>query len=377
MKRKFLLIASIVSFLFLGACSSPKENGSLTVVDGIKVVDLYGTWEEMGQQYGKLLKNELNDVYDFCQKIITSNDSNSELARNFIERNDRQQPYSIDVFFNGAASTSGLTKEELLCAQAVEMIAGLPACSAIAVNDEYTNDHKLIFGRNYDYGKIFRDLADDLVVTIFHPSDGGLATAIVGYVGEIYAVNAINEKGVFLELNNGKPSNNKTDYQRTLSYVSLFMSLFENDTLADYDRFFKSTKTHASVIINVADKEEAFSCEWTIDDAKIGDSTFDDDLLISTNHFVNEEWGTPLPEDENSWQSITRRQNLNDLCGKYKGDITPQTMMDILDTRLEDGGATDDLTIYQLVVVPEDMIIYIKVKPSDKWAKLELNKWMN
>ncbi len=61
---------------------------------------------------------------------------------------------------------------------------------------DYAED-KLIIGRNYDYSEAFALLKDDVFVTVYHPSDGALATATIGYAGEIYAVNDLNEKGVF------------------------------------------------------------------------------------------------------------------------------------------------------------------------------------
>lgn len=61
---------------------------------------------------------------------------------------------------------------------------------------DYAED-KLIIGRNYDYSEAFALLKDDVFVTVYHLSDGALATATIGYAGEIYAVNDLNEKGVF------------------------------------------------------------------------------------------------------------------------------------------------------------------------------------
>ena len=95
-------------------------------------------------------------------------------------------------------------------------------------------------GRNYDYSEAFALLRDDVAVTVYHPADGSLAVATVGYVGEIYAVNGLNEKGIFMELNNGKPSADiKSPDTRVTGTTMLFSALFEIDELDDWDLFFR------------------------------------------------------------------------------------------------------------------------------------------
>lgn len=48
------------------------EMGTKASMNGISVVDLHGTWHEMGRQYGALLKDELTEVYLFVETIIIS-----------------------------------------------------------------------------------------------------------------------------------------------------------------------------------------------------------------------------------------------------------------------------------------------------------------
>ena len=46
------------------------ENGKKIEIGDIKVVNLKGTWREMGRQYGHLMKKELEDLDTFLDLII-------------------------------------------------------------------------------------------------------------------------------------------------------------------------------------------------------------------------------------------------------------------------------------------------------------------
>ena len=395
MKKKALrriaawLAVLCLTFVFSAAsAASVPENGAkiLTVLDadrtfekglradinGITVVSLYGTWREMGRQYGMLMKDRLDEVYFFVNTIIEYSVGNAQKARSIIAAQTAQTPYRISEFFEGAAETSGLTVEQLQAVNAVERIGGLPKCSAAFCWGEYASG-PLVIGRNYDYSDAFALLKDDVAVTVYHPADGSLATATIGYVGEIYAVNAINEKGIFLELNNGKPSANiKSPNARITGTTALFSEMFEADDLEAWDLFFNTTNCSSSYIINIADSTRARSYEWCPVDVKQGGKDLPDGLLVSTNYYVNADWLFAVPSDAASWEGLTRRKNLIALCEAEKGKIDEQAMMKIIETPLEAGGAQNELTVYQIVIVPETKMLWLRVIGGADWTPIDL-----
>ena len=352
------------------------EAGTKTSMNGIKVVDLHGTWHEMGRQYGALLKDELAEVYLFVETIIQYSIGNAEKADTIIAVQTAQTPYRISEFMRGAAETSGLTVEQLQAVNAVERIGGLPMCSAVFCWDDYAAG-PLVIGRNYDYSDAFDLLKDDLAVTVYHPADGSLAAATVGYIGEIYAVNGLNEKGIFMELNNGKPSANiRSPDTRITGTTMLFSALFEIDELEDWDLFFSTVNCSSSYIINVADSRQARSYEWCPIGFKPGGADLPDGLLVSTNYYVNPEWLFAVPSDEASWLGMTRRNNLIALSENAKGAIDAQKMIEMVDTSVENGGAMDELTVYQMVVVPESKELWIKVVDGADWTYIDLSVFL-
>ncbi|MCR5731944.1 MAG: C45 family peptidase [Sphaerochaetaceae bacterium] len=344
----------------------------------VKVVDLYGSWHEMGRQYGYLMKEELEDVNAFVQRIANVSEANEAKAKSMAKQQESQLPYRVLEFMKGAEETSGLTFDELQRVNAVERIGGLPQCSVAIAWGDYAAD-ELVLGRNYDYSKVFSELFDDVAVTIYHPSDGALATATIGYTGEIYAVNAINEKGLFLELNNGKPSANiKSPNKRITGTTMLFNTMFESDELADMELFFNTTNCSSSYIINVADANRGQSFEWCPIGVKNGEDSLPEGLIVSSNYYVNPEWEFPVPTDENSWASISRRNNLINLCESMKGELDAEKMMKIIETDLQDGGAKNELTVYQIVVVPETLQLWVRVidAPEPKWEAIDLASYL-
>lgn len=352
------------------------EQGLRVSKNKISIVSLRGTWYEMGRQYGMLMKPELEEVHTFVQTIIEYNEGNAHKAESIVAQQVRQTPYRILEFMRGASETSGLTMEQMQQVNAVERIGGLPKCSAAFCWGDYTGG-PMVIGRNYDYGSAFALLKDDVAVTVYHPSDGSLAVATVGYVGEIYSVNALNEKGIFMELNNGKPAANiKSPDMRITGTTALFSALFETDELADWELFFNTTLCSSSYIINVADSEKALSYEWCPVGVKTGGADLPEGLLVSTNYYVNPGWLFPTPSDAACWEGLTRRSNLISLCESSKGTLDADRMKEIIETTLANGGAMNELTVYQMVVLPETRMLWLRVTGGTDWLPIDLSGFL-
>ncbi len=353
------------------------EQGAKAYKNNISVVNLSGSWFQMGRQYGMLMKEELGDVYQFIRDLIDNHIVNPELVEAVVDKEEQQTPFRILQFMRGASETSGLTMRQLQMTNAVERICGLPQCSAAFCWGEYA-DGPLVIGRNYDYNSMFSMLKNDVAVTVYHPADGALSVATIGYVGEIYAVNALNEKGIFLELNNGSPAAPiSSPNARYTGTTMLFSELFETDDLADWDLFFHTVNCSSSYIINMADSYRGVSYEWCPIDVKHGEYTLPDGLMVSTNFFVNPDWIFKTPSDAACWNGITRRNNLITLCENFKGTIDEQRMKQIVETPMAKGGAMNDMTVYQMVVTPETKTLRLRVTGGLGWLKVDLNGFLN
>ena len=341
------------------------------------VLDLSGTWREMGRQYGALLSAELKDMYDraVCGKLFGEYGCIEEDALASARKLFNSYPFRFKDFFAGMEETSGLTLDQLKLVNAVEFVSFsnglLSGCSGVAVWGDYAQNG-LVFGRNYDYCDWLKDFAKDFVFTAFHPADGSLAVLTASYAGEIYVVNGLNEKGIFLELNNGAFSGGTLRFENRKSAVAeLFECLLDVSTLDEVDAFFQTVKSSFAYLIGVSDGQIARCYEWPTFGVELRKTHTRPGLIVLTNHFTEPSWGLPRPNDEKSFKTVERRDNLLTLAKHFKGSIDVETMKGIMDTKLENGGSKLDATVYQLVAEPGKLHIWFKVSDAQDWTLLD------
>lgn len=351
------------------------EGGTLHQEGDIRIVNLRGKWHEMGRQYGGLVADNLRHVLDFLREKADTEEKQNNV-REIADRLFGHYPQVLRDFFRGVAETSGLTEAELRMINAVEYAEPAFMCSALAVWGDYAKD-KLVYGRNYD-AMSYLPIKDDIIVTVYHP-EGMLSALTAGYAGEIYCVNGYNEKGLFLELNNGMPSAGfEIRYDLNASTTELLMLLFRAENMNDIDRFFRQTKSFSSIIIGVADKQEARSYEWCTAGMMRGDGQTPEGTMMQTNHYVNPDWPYALPDNEKSWFTLTRRCNICQMAEQHKGTIDARKMCSIMQTPMEEGGPMFvPFTLYQLVVVPEEHKMLMRITEGADWTEIDLRKYLD
>lgn len=355
--------------------SESDRRGSLYNDGGIAVIDLHGSWHEMGRQYGILARDRMNDVLSYLDGKIGSDKEKTDAACDIAGKLYSNYPSHLKEFFSGITETSGLSLDRVKLCNAVEYVEGVFLCSAMAAWGDYT-EGRLIFGRNYDAAS-YSEIDRDIVVTVYHPDDA-MAAATIGYAGEIYCVNGFNEKGIFIELNNGMPSAGfDIHWDLCPSTTALFEMLFSADTIEKVDEFFNKTRSFASFTIGVADKREARSYEWCHQGVRRGDEMTDDGLMISTNHYVHRSWGFTVPSDKDSWDSISRRCNLEKRAREYRGRFDVSTMKKVMSAPIEEGGPKHLPTRYQIVAVPEDMTLHINIPYNNGWTEINLRNYFS
>lgn len=391
-----LLLAALA--IFLTACSTTREKHGRIVHDhGVNIVEVYGDWHQMGAQYGHFAKEYMTDVLNFIDRKLDGNEEQTARAHEIAEKLYANNPEYLKDFFAGMVETSGISLDRLKLCNASEYIEGCFFCSAMAVWGDYSEDG-LIFGRNYD-AESYADIDKDVLVTVFHPDDG-LISATVGYAGEIYCVNGLNENGIFIELNNGMPSAGwDIHWDMCPATTELFGLLFNAQSLDDVDDFFHEVRSSASFIIGVADSREARVYEWCHDGVKRVPAQ--NGLMMSTNHYVHPDWEFAVPTDADSWNSLARRANIAARAEEYRKhpqpavEALPQqddshrtqqqnvrtginvgTMKSIMSTPIEEGGPYHSQTRYQLVVEPGSMALHLKLSCHENWVALPMSHFL-
>jgi len=391
MKTLFIPIFLLIIFACNGSESmtdvtlvSSFEGGNRYAAGKVTILDLHGSYYQMGRQYGMLMKEDLKELFEVAinGRFIEQESFTYERLTQISEKVYSVYPNKYKDVIIGMSETSGLSLEKQIILNAIEMYPKydyfVPHCSGIVAWGDYTNGGPLVFGRNNDDTEYFREFGAYTIVAVFHPTDSSQPTAIINYAGVIYAPSGMNREGVFLELNSGNVEWIYPD--RPLIFTTLFSFLEDYSTLPKLYPAFLSIKGNAtlSAIVNVADASEAFSYEISAflekdDDVKRRGQDRKG-LLVSTNHFVDPNWGIALPDDEQNELTVTRRNNLLSLAEVYKGSFDEEIMMEVLDTKIDDGGATQQSeTIYQIIAIPEKRLIWLQAPGNFVWQKIDLN----
>jgi len=360
------------------SCSQRQDETSSAYFEDlgdIKVVSLYGSWEEMGRQYGELAGAHLRHVHNgFVASKVEEDPAKDAAVRELSTKLFSRYPYRFRKFLEGVSQSSGLSLSQLKVANAVEYAEGF-YCSAMAVWGEYSSAN-LVYGRNYD-AISFKPIADDILITVYHPSDGSLAVATIGYAGELYAVNAINENGLFVELNNGMLSAGfDIFFDRLSSTASLLEVMFDAQDIDYLDAFFNTHRSFASFIIGVADEHEARSYEWCAEGTHRGDIMTPDGLMVMTNHYVNPQWPFPQPAEDSLWLTYSRRSNLLAQAERNKGLVDARMMCDLMSVPVSEGGSRHEYTRYQLVYEPKSMKLLCRVESAPEWTEVDMKKYL-
>lgn len=125
--------AAVLRMYFCGM-----EKASLHDVDGVHVISLYGSWHEMGRQYGSLAECYMEDVLEYVDSRLGGDAARIAGAREIAENLYVHNPEYLLDFFAGVAETSGIGMERLKLCNAVEYVEGCFQCSAMAVWGDYS-----------------------------------------------------------------------------------------------------------------------------------------------------------------------------------------------------------------------------------------------
>ncbi|MFN2268618.1 MAG: C45 family autoproteolytic acyltransferase/hydrolase [Desulfonatronovibrio sp.] len=347
------------------------------------VVDLTGSWMEMGRQYGGLMGPELRNFHAQVVEDLRTRGVSQEDMIAVAKEIYALYSWELQDVILGISQTSGLSMDETMVLNAgmilltIAVLEGEPpsACSGIAVWNEYSMDGRLIFGRNWDIDrKAMRDYMRYLAVVIFHPQEGH-AFANIHPLGNVYMETGMNSEGLFIELNNAEYSDSAMYEDREDTSSVLVRVLNQSENVAQAVYMLKNIPADISYILQIADPSRAVSLERPTFDARVRDLE-DDGLVITYNSFVPPypaHWegkvNPPKPAENDP-----RYENMLQLAQSpaYKGMFTPKTMQDYLEVPIEEGGAYHPRTVIQVVSVPAERTIWMRGCDYTDWERVPL-----
>ncbi len=388
MKKLFSLVLILCFFVSVAYAQelklvSKSQDGKLYKAGKLNVVVMKGNFYQMGRQYGALLKSELQEFYAMAVKqtgIGTKKAPYDEVLAE-MKHSLESLPFYVREWVRGMGETSGLgaDKQIIACQILLPLVMGEEGCSGLMAWGEYSKDGSTIIGRNWDLpGSTLLPYQKFLTVAVFNPVGSGQAVADINYIGQITWQSAMNQSGLFYDLQNGEMSDPLAAKNRLNSNSALMSMMLDSTSLEQVDAFFDAVRAEGGLIINVADSKRGYCYEWATADYR---RRVDDEkgLLAAANHFIDPTWHSmiKIPEGKHGGFSQERCLNLLALGKKYKGQIDAHKMMEFFDATIPKGGPSfysesGFRTYYSIVAAPKELKLWLNVRDLQGWAEIDL-----
>lgn len=369
------------------------EGGKLYYAGNFRIVELSGSYHQMGRQYGGLLGKEIRGMASAVEEQYALNGLKNRQASlaDFSTKLFNLYPQRFKELAKGMTETSQVTPDKIAILNGFfdyallgySNLAFNNRCSAISVWGDYTAGSQLLIGRNFDFPAFFRKFDPYITVVAYNPSDSSLAAAVVAYPGQIGSIQVFNNKGVVVEDNDGSSSGDPKRYfgERTPSFISDLEIALDQENLAGVDAALQTRRLPYPLIFQAADSTQAYGYEMTTDTV-MKRTENDAGLLVTVNHFINPKWKDAIPNKmdlpERVRDSEERQQNMLALAESYKNKFTSQVVMKILDIPVEQGGPTpDDRSIYQFVFEPQHGVLWLKARGYSDWTEIHLANYLH
>lgn len=362
------------------------EGGRLYTAGGMKIVQLNGGFRQMGRQYGMLLKEDINAVYDIIVNRVLGGEKKMSFEDITKLANDPEvaAPDYIREMVAGMAETSGLSYEQANIVRLNLLMLGT-MCSAAAAYGDYAIEGRTVFGRNLDLGKGHISLLKPFtVIAIYNPiGTGRNSVAEIGYAGGFYAQTLFNSRGLILEMNNGLMSRLPKEEEKIKSdplAYRMYDIMFDCSGIEEAVNEIRKIVLNCGMMLNIADGMNAYCCEIAPEGVYVRSGDRPGFLAVS-NHFLNPGWtgGIKIGKGKKYGRTLERHANLIKRGDKLKGAWNAAKMMETFDKTIPKGGPTfpkrrseDIQTLYSCVFTPADLTLYVKDRERTDWITVKL-----
>lgn len=261
--------------------TSENSTGVFEKRETLSVFNLSGSYDEMGQQYGALAYNQLNQIY---QKIAPDYFSGMKFTTflSYVLRSyyDWRLDDKERNLLNGMAKTSGLTYRQLLSIEMLPMLitlysgfngdelsnaADLGHCSFLSVWGKLSQSESMLVARNLDLSTPVIKLDPYHSLVIYNPNTHENSVATFGFIGFITGFTWFNSQGMFSEYNDGRRS--VPGFDVLGGYIGLntaFYGMFSSRTSKDFIRYVTDHPAFVSNFTAIVDKKNSYSIEHSV-----------------------------------------------------------------------------------------------------------------
>lgn len=335
--------------------------GELRYINGIPVLMLKGSPEEIGEQMGILGLKPASGATQIFKDLLKREklDLIIPLLRRFGELMLTRYPDAYKKEFESMVKHSGMDRELLVIGNSYSELRHLAGCSAMMVDHNRSESGHPIFGRNWDFPPIKG--MHQLQMLIIYKPDGKKAFAVFGFPGSVAASaqsTGINSDGLAIGGNLITESADKApqvDWFKSPSECVSRRILEECSTIADVETLVRKDRPAERHALVLCDQKQGVVLEIT---PKTVVCRHDDSgITFGTNHFESK--GLSMGDKgifNCPRMAIFRKKTWND---KVKAEQVKEAMNDVCQR---------NWTAHSLIFEPATMKLKLSFGDGEKSA---------
>ncbi len=310
--------------------------GELRHVNGVPVLIVQGTPEEIGTQTAALTAKPAQKLLDFPKELVKREGAEAAwpvliaLAKSM----EPQFPPDYVKELDAGAKEAKLDRDLLLFANTFPDISKAYGCSSIIVGKERSATGGPLFGRNLDYPTL--GYLDKYSLVVVCRPKGKHAFAAVGFPGMLGVLSGMNDAGLALAVHEVRKTNDGSSKfdPKGVPYTMAFRRVLEEcTTVAEAEKLLRGLKRTTMLNLSVCDKAGGAVFEITTKDIVVRKP--EADVCTCTNHFVSKELNAGVSCDRlpklDAVRETTGKLGLADVAKKLdavnQGAGTLQTMI--------------------------------------------------
>lgn len=386
--KKYILI---ILLLILGTIAYHKySNKSLPhfskeVTNGVTILNLSGSYKQMGIEFGLLESHELATYYQNLmanpQIIDMKNTKNLKAAIYLYYK----LPENFKDYFKGVAEGSGLSLLQILRISASLPLSYVSSCSALLTDAKVNINHHNIIVRNLDARQNIINLIpvnSRVIVSIMNKQ-----TTLIGSLINLPAATIINKNRILLEANNGMMSYKNAIYKNQFNLVIMNQAALEFSDFPEIEDYLLHNLPSTAYISGIISPSQTAYLEISPIKAQVGIQGIDKHIITYTNFFEDKLFAQQ-PEynlnNDSKTQAERRYVNLVIQTKKYKYEknhkFTSNDLKTIITTPINQGGpfaepgmkaiSNPDITVYSIYYDADLNQLSIYPEITHQWVNI-------
>jgi len=263
--------------------------GKLKYTNGVPLLIVEGTPEEIGDQVGTLSAKPAGPILDYPKELL----KRFGMGRTYpilAKAGESMLPQFPDDYKKEleAMAKAGVNREQLVVGNTMFDIKKSIACASLQIAPERSGSGNLLFGRNLDYPSLGYAHEYSLV-TVYKPRDKHAFVA-VGFPGLIGCLSGMNDAGLcvaILEIYSVKDGVEKFD-AKGVPYALCYRRVLEEcSTIAEAEKLLRTMKRTTTTCLAISDKKGSAIFEITPKELAVRQP--EDGICSCTNHFCTKE----------------------------------------------------------------------------------------